>query len=248
MTPWVTRLIIANGAMFLLTYSSPALVEKLVFVPSLVLLRPWTLVTYMFLHAGLGHIFFNMLGLYFFGPRLEIELGGERFLWLYFISGITGALLSLVITPHTAILGASGAVYGVMLGFAYYWPTSLVFIYGIFPVQARILVGIMTLLSLFGGFGGSSDGTAHFAHLGGFLGGYLYVKWIAGRSRSAEFQQFTPPDATPADVEKWKTIDRGSLHEVNREELDRILDKISASGVHSLTLAEREFLNRFSTQ
>jgi membrane associated rhomboid family serine protease len=247
MTRWVTRLIIANAAVFLLTSASPAITEKLMFVPVLVLSRPWTLVTYMFLHAGFGHIFFNMLGLFFFGPRLELELGSSRFLWLYFLSGIMGALLSLFISPHAAIVGASGAVYGVMMGFAYFWPVEPIYIYGIFPIQARWLVVIMTGLSLFGGFGGAADGTAHFAHLGGFLGGYLYLRFSGGR-----IAQATPIAAVPvpsaADLSRWRGISRDGLHEVNRDELDRILDKISASGVQSLSPKEREFLDRFSNQ
>jgi membrane associated rhomboid family serine protease len=247
MTRWVTRLIIANAAVFLLTSASPALTEKLMFVPALVLVRPWTIVTYMFLHAGFGHIFFNMLGLFFFGPRLELELGETRFLWLYFLSGIMGAILSLFVAPHAAIVGASGAVYGVMMGFAYLWPTEPIYIYGIFPIQARWLVVIMTGLSLFGGFGGSADGTAHFAHLGGFLGGYLYLK-ISGRRITAAETASAIPAPSAADLTRWQSISRDGLHEVNREELDRILSKISTSGVTSLTPTERDFLDRFSRQ
>jgi len=247
MTRWVIRLIIANAAVFLLTAASPAITEKLMFVPALVLARPWTIVTYMFLHAGFGHIFFNMLGLFFFGPRLELEMGSTRFLWLYFLSGIMGAILSLFISPHAAIVGASGAVYGVMMGFAYFWPTEPIYIYGIFPIQARWLVVIMTGLSLFGGFGGAADGTAHFAHLGGFLGGYLYLKF-AGRRLPPGTPQAAVAPPGPADLSRWRSISRDGLHAVNREELDRILDKISASGIENLTANEREFLERFSRQ
>ena len=247
MTQWVTRLIIANVAVFILTLASPLFADFLTFDTALVLTRPWTVVSYMFVHAGFGHIFFNMLGLFFFGPRLELTLGSSRFLWLYFISGIAGAVLSMFIGPHTRIVGASGAVYGVMMGFAYFWPLEPIYIYGIFPIQARILVMIMTALSLFGGFGGGGDGVAHFAHLGGFLGGYLYLKFSEGRTRGAKFQkEAAVPEASPADLEKWRSIPRDNMHEVNREELDRILDKISASGIGSLSPTERDFLNRFS--
>src|SRR5438105_718979 len=153
MTPWVLRLIIANLVFFFITTASPALMSLLTFVPAYILLRPWTLVTYMFLHGGMGHIFFNMLSLFFFGPRLELVLGGQRFLLLYFISGIAGALLSFVFTPFASIIGASGAVFGVMLGFAYYWPREPIYVWGIFPIQARWLVMGMTALSIYGGIG-----------------------------------------------------------------------------------------------
>ena len=88
MTPWVIRLIVANVVVFFLEASVPGVKGWGELVPALMLVRPWTLVTYMFLHAGAGHILFNMLGLYFFGPRLEVRLGGSRFLALYFTSGI----------------------------------------------------------------------------------------------------------------------------------------------------------------
>jgi len=249
MTPWVTRLIIANVIMFILTSALPALTSQLMFVPALVIVRPWTLITYMFLHAGFFHILFNMLALFFFGPRLELHIGERQFLWLYFLSGIMGAILSIFFTPHTAIVGASGAIFGVMLGFAFYWPTEPIYIYGILPISARWLVVIMTALSLFGGFGGMSDGTAHFAHLGGFLGGYLYLKWMSATSRAARFQrQFEKPQAGSSDVERWKNISRERLHPVNREELDRLVNKINTTGVQSLTPLERDFLDRFSQQ
>ena len=247
MTPWVTRLIIANGILFILCQINPAIVEHFILIPAFIVSRPWTIVTYMFLHAGFGHIFFNMLSLFFFGPRLELVLGGRRFLILYFFSGIMGAGLSFFFTPHAAILGASGAVYGVMLGFAYYWPKELLYVWGMFPVQARWLVAAMTALSLFGGFGIGSAGIAHFAHLGGFVGGFLYLRWIDSSVRAAQSQRKVEVKTiSEANIKKWSTIDREKLHSVNREEYDRIWGKINATGAGSLTPSEQEFMERFS--
>jgi membrane associated rhomboid family serine protease len=247
MTPWVTRLIIANVVMFILTMIAPAMTDLLILVPALIVVRPWTLVSYMFLHAGLWHLLFNMLGLYFFGPRLELELGGKHFILLYMISGIAGGLLSFV-TPSAAILGASGAVFGVLLGFARYWPRDSIYLWGILPIEARWLVVIMAVLSLIGGFGGSRDHIAHFAHLGGFLGGYLFLRWRDGHTRAARFQtMMSPTPVTGADVQRWNSIDRKKLHEVNRAELDRVLAKLDSSGVAGLTESEKEFLDRFSS-
>ena len=248
MTHWVARLIVANIIVFLLTTLFPAMMDLLALVPAWVLVRPWTLLTYMFLHAGLWHLLFNMLGLYFFGPRLEAELGSRDFLLLYAISGIMGGLLSFL-TPEAAIVGASGAVFGVLLGFARRWPRESIYVWGILPIEARWLVVLMTALSLLGGFGGGRDGIAHFAHLGGFAGGYVFLRWRDRHTRAARFEaQAAPLRASTADVERWKSIDRQRLHEVNRAELDRIMEKISASGAESLTLAEREFLERFSSR
>jgi len=245
-TPWVLRLIIANVAVFLATMASPELFRALMLVPALALTRPWTLVTYMFLHGGIGHILFNMLGLYFFGPRLEERLGGRHFLGLYFASGISGALLSFL-TPNSAIVGASGAVFGIFLASAIYWPRERVYIWGILPVESRVLVAVMTILALYGGFSGSSGGIAHFAHLGGFAGGYLYLKWASWSSPAARFKRrSTPSAARSVDLEQWSRIRREDLHPVNREELDRVLAKIDVSGAGSLNDEERAFLNRFS--
>lgn len=246
MTRWVTRLIIANVATFALSTLRPALTSALMLVPAYVLIRPWTLVTYMFLHGGLWHLLFNMLGLFFFGPRLELELGSRQFLWLYFISGIMGAVLSFL-TPFSAIIGASGAVFGVFLGFAYYWPREQINVWGIFPIEARLLVIIMTALSLFGGFGVGGGGVAHFAHLGGFAGGFLYLRWLERHTRAAKFRaKLTVSTPGSADIDRWATIRREELHEVNRAELDRIREKIKTDGVEKLTPEERTFLDRFS--
>jgi membrane associated rhomboid family serine protease len=223
------------------------------FIPRLFLIRPWTIVTYMFLHAGIWHLVFNMLALYFFGPRLESRLGGRQFLYLYFISGIMGALLSVFFSPNAAIIGASGAVFGVLLGFARYWPRERIYIWGVLPIEARALVVVATIVSLYFGFRGGGN-VAHFAHLGGFLGGFLYLKWWGRRSPAARFKAKAqaPVRAKSAgghtDVNRWQRINREEMHPVNQEELDRVLDKIGASGVGSLTNDERDFLERFSHQ
>jgi membrane associated rhomboid family serine protease len=239
------RLIAANVVMYVLTSVTPGLTNMLMLVPALALTAPWTVVTYMFVHANLWHLLFNMLGLFFFGPRLELELGGRDFLLLYFLSGIGGALLSFL-TPYVAIVGASGAVFGVLLGFARYWPREQIMIWGIIPVEARLMVIIMTVLSLIGGFGGGGD-VAHFAHLGGFAGGLLFLMWRDRNTRAARFKSaLTPPPVRPADMERWSRIDRARLHEVNRAELDRIMVKMQ-TGAERLTPDERAFLDRFSS-
>jgi len=246
MNSWTLRLIIANVAFYFLTEASPGLMNAMALVPAHVMVRPWTLVSYMFMHGGFTHILFNMLGLYFFGPRLEEELGGSRFLILYFISGLMGALLSFL-TPNVAIIGASGAVYGIFLGFAYFWPRERIFIWGVIPIEARWLVIVMTALSVFGGFGVGESNTAHLAHLGGFAGSFLYLKW-AGRRPSRAFM-INPMSTTAPEkstLERWARIESGKLHEVNRGELERIRTKIMTHGVESLAQQEIAFLDRFS--
>ena len=130
----------------------------LAFVPSQALTRPWTVITYMFLHGGFGHILFNMLALFFFGPRVESRLGSRRFATLYFVSGIMGAVLSIFFAPHVPIIGASGAVFGVMLAFARFWPRDQILIWGILPVEARVMVIAMTAMAVVFGFTGDAIG------------------------------------------------------------------------------------------
>ena len=242
MTPLVQRFLISNVLIFFVQQTMPGLDRSLVLVPALLLARPWTLVTYMFLHAGFTHILFNMLGLYFFGPRVEQRIGSSRFFALYMISGITGGLLSFY-TPMVAIVGASGAIFGVLLAYARFWPRDQMLIWGIIPIEVRWLVLIYTLISLLG----IGSGVAHFAHLGGFLGAFLYLLWLERSAGARKFRKVAtaPPPAKDATLGNWRNVNRASIHAVNKEEVDRILDKISASGLASLTPQERLFLSNF---
>jgi membrane associated rhomboid family serine protease len=245
-TPWVQRLLIANVVMFFLQQALPGVTGALVLVPRELLVHPWTLVTYMFIHGGLMHILFNMLALYFFGPRVEQRIGSERFFALYFIGGIAGGLLSLFFTPYAHILGASGAIYGLLLAYARFWPRDQIYIWGIIPVEVRWLVIFYTILSLWGGFSGGS-GVAHFAHLGGFVGAYLYLLFIERHQGTKRFRRTAtaPPPSKDAMLGNWRNVDRQNVHAVNKDEVDRILDKISATGLNSLTPQERTFLSNF---
>ncbi|HET7186830.1 MAG TPA: rhomboid family intramembrane serine protease [Gemmatimonadaceae bacterium] len=242
MTSWVQRFLIANVLIFFVQQTMPGLDRSLVLVPALLLARPWTLVTYMFLHAGFTHILFNMLGLYFFGPRVEQRIGSSRFFALYMISGITGGLLSFY-TPMVSIVGASGAIFGVLLAYARFWPRDQMLIWGIIPIEVRWLVLIYTLISLLG----IGTGVAHFAHLGGFLGAFLYLLWMERSAGARKFRKVAtaPPPAKDATLGNWRNVNRAGIHAVNKEEVDRILDKISASGLASLTPQERLFLSNF---
>jgi len=248
MTTWVLRLIVVNVGVFLLTAANPRLLGLLAFVPRFALQQPWTILTYQFAHAGVGHLLFNMLGLFFFGPRLEERLGGRHFLGLYFASGFAGALLSFL-NFGTPIVGASAAIFGVFLGFARYWPHERVYIWGVLPVEARVLVVVMTVLALFGGFGFGGGGVAHFAHLGGFLGGWMYLRWAGWSSPAARFQRRAAAPAVRAgDVERWRRTNRENLHPINRAEFDRVMAKLEEHGSGSLTSEERALLNRFSPE
>jgi membrane associated rhomboid family serine protease len=244
-TPVVSALLIANVAAFVLQQAQPELANAFVFVPALALQRPWAVVTYMFLHGDLMHLLFNMLALFFFGPRVEDRIRSRPFAILYFVSGITGALLSVAFSPSSPIIGASGGVFGVMLAFAYFWPHERIFIWGVLPVPARMLVIFTTLFALWSGFGGAAGGIAHFAHLGGYLGAFLYLRWLERKRLAFKRKATAPPPEAVRRVANYKAIDLASMHEVNRGEVNRILDKISAQGLGSLTPQETAFLSNF---
>lgn len=245
MTPWVLRILIATVLMFFVQQTVPGATSLLYLVPTQVLARPWTIVTYMFLHAGFGHIFWNMLGLYFFGPRVESRMGSQRFLTLYLVSGVVGALFSVLLAPRNPILGASGAVLGVLMAFARFWPRERLYIWGVLPIEARWLVIIYAAIDIMGFNGFGRLGVANVAHLGGFAGALLYLLFLERRQGARRFQQAATPRVAESALGNWRNVDRGSIHAVNREEVDRILDKISASGLASLTPQERQFLSNF---
>lgn len=266
MTPWVTRLLVANIAIYLVVRGVPAslgnsIANALVFRPGAVLQTPWTPITYMFLHADFGHLFGNMLGLFFFGPKLEERLGAKDFLTLYFAAGIGGALfesvLALFVGP-VAMVGASAGVFGVLAGFAYFWPRQTIILFPIpIPVQAWILVGVYVVWSLYAGLTSAAvgGGVAHFAHLGGAAVGFGFLRWSEWRRGAAkrEFQaglnQGSKQKGFVSDrlsMERWKGISIDSLHELNREEVERLLAKAKAGGAASLTQSERQFMDRMA--
>ncbi len=258
LTKWVGRLIGANVALFFLTSFNDDLALLLALYPPDALVRPWTVVTYMFVHAGFAHLFFNMIGLAFFGPRLESRLGSRSFLLLYFLAGLGGAVLSFAFARDAAVVGASGAVYGVLMGFAMFWPHERMIVFPIpVPMEARVVIGGYLVLSLLQGAGGFSSGIAHFAHLGGAAFAYLYLKWSAWRTGAAkrDFQQKMRPDATPRGVvgdqvavARWRGISVAGMHELNRGEVERLLAKAERDGAGSLTQSERDFMDRMSVR
>jgi membrane associated rhomboid family serine protease len=248
MTPWVSRLIIANILVFVVQLTFRGTTQLLAFVPALLLERPWTIFTYMFAHstAGLTHVLFNMLGLFFFGPRVEARLGSPQFIRMYLIAGVAGGLLSWIVTPYAPIVGASGAVFGVQLAFAKFYPRDKIFIWGVIPVEARVLVVIMTVVSLYGGLSGGG-GIAHFAHLGGYVGAWLYLRRVEKRTPSAQWQaKLAGPPADSIAIGDWKGVNLEKVHELNRDEVQRILTKIESQGERSLTSQERVFLGHFT--
>lgn len=140
---------------------------------------PWQLVTYMFLHGGFFHLLLNMLALWMFGAELENTWGQKRFLTYYMLCGVGAGLCNLLIAPlFTTVgptVGASGAIYGILVAFGYLFPNRNIYIYGLIPVKAKYLVILYMLIELFSVAGGSNSGIAHMAHLGGGVIGLIYL-------------------------------------------------------------------------
>ena len=156
-------------------------------------LAVWQLVTFNFLHSGLGHIFFNMFSLWIFGGDLERRFGRRRFLIFLAVAGI-GSGLSMLLTStrmQIPVVGASGIVYGVLLAYGVTYPNRVVYLYFLFPMKVKHLVLIFGGIELLASISGSNSGVAHLAHLGGMLFGgvYLYYDRIYMRARERYYQR-----------------------------------------------------------
>ena len=186
LSPVLKALIGANVVMFVLTAFVPVLRDYLGMVPALVLRRfwVWQIATYMFLHGGIFHILFNMLALWMFGTELERIWGTRYFLKFYFVTGIGAGALTVLFSllpfefarqvQHSVIIGASGAIYGLLLAYAIYFPDRPILLV-VFPVPAKIAVAILGGIALFSSLS-ESGGTANATHLGGLLVAYLFLK------------------------------------------------------------------------
>jgi membrane associated rhomboid family serine protease len=191
MTPGVKLLLIANVVAFLVKWIVPDVVYYFGLTPALVFGRLWLWqpVTYLFLHDGPLHLLFNMLVLWMFGVDLERRWGQQAFLRYYFVCGIGAGLCSLLASflpidvadalSRIPTIGASGGVYGLLLAYGLLFPDRIIYLF-IFPVPARIYVIIAGALVLWSSIQDRSGNTAHFAHLGGMLFGYVYLTWGRG--------------------------------------------------------------------
>lgn len=243
--------------------------------------KPYQFVTYMFMHGNFAHLFFNMFALWMFGNAIENAWGSKRFLIYYMVCGIGAGLIqelvqyievsttlqgydSVKIAANQIVsmadylnmmttVGASGAVYGILLAFGMTWPESRIYIYFAIPIKAKWFVIIYGLLELFSGFRGV-DNVAHFAHLGGMIFGLILIlywrrdeykdkfesKFKIRRNKnynSGDYQSYSRP----------KTDEQYNQERAdNQKKIDEILDKISKNGYESLTKEEKDFLFRQS--
>jgi membrane associated rhomboid family serine protease len=192
MTPAVKVLIVTNVVLYVINLIvGDIMTLRLGLSPQAVFeqLALWQPFTYMFLHStsSMGHILINMLALWMFGTELERTWGTRFFTKYYLITGVGAAATSLLLSLfiggvyYSVTVGASGAIYGLLLGYGMYFPTRPIYLYFIFPIQARYFVMIVGAIAFFSALSGPGGGVAHTAHLGGLVVGYLYLKSLRAR-------------------------------------------------------------------
>ncbi|MDP4235721.1 MAG: rhomboid family intramembrane serine protease [Bacteroidota bacterium] len=233
---------------------------------------PWQLISYMFLHGSFMHIAFNMLALWMFGLQFEVIWGPKKFLTYYFLCGLGGAVAHLLISPLLGgagpLIGASGAVFGLLIAYGLLFPDQLVFVFFMLPMKAKYAIGLFVVLEFMSV--GAADNVGHLAHLGGAVVGLIYLlatngglKLISGirmpgrnsgseswQSRSGGGGMFRKRptddddliDAEYHDIGGTVTKAHGGTRIITQEDIDRILDKIAASGYQNLSEEEREIL------
>lgn len=172
-------LVAVNVVLFFLTEALPSL-RAYLSLNTVLIIRGrmyWQFISYMFVHASLMHLLGNMLGLVFFGTAVERSLGTKQFLILYFASGaLSFAVYAAAGMNRVFLLGASGAVYAVLLVFSVLFPRALIYLWGILPIPAPILVSIFALIEIFSQLFGADSGIAHTTHLFGFAAAWIYVR------------------------------------------------------------------------
>lgn len=198
-------------------------------VPALVSqgLALWQPFTYMFLHGSFFHILFNVFALWMFGSVLENLWGTKKFVRFFFICGLGAAAFHVLLKPHSpvAVIGASGAIYGLLAAFALEFPDAIVYLYFLFPIKARTMAIALCVIEFAASFNPYSH-IANLAHLGGLLTGLAYLKiggWLGNRSQRASTEDFLHP-----------------------HEADIILEKIHTHGLASLSDHERRIIDHYS--
>ncbi len=244
LSPFIKVMLLVNGGVFVLQYIWPELTAIAGLAPARffsefpnLLYQPFT---YMFLHGGFFHLFFNMFALWMFGTEIENTWGTRRFARFYILAGLAGALLVLMVNydQPQPVIGASGAIYAV---FAAYWimfPNRHIYLYFLFPIKVKYFVpGFMILGFLFGG-----SNVAHMAHLGGALFGLIFLKmdwrWLSFGRKVKEMKY----KRQEAKLEK----NRQQAEEIMKR-VDDILDKINDVGIENISKEDRKFLEEASS-
>jgi len=241
MTPAVKMILIINIAVFLPCFLIPQ-IRRVIFewfsvfpANTLMSLQVWRIITYQFLHDGVFHILFNMLILFFFGPMLERIWGSKKFVKFYLICGACGGILYTLLVwsgfmGSGQLVGASGAIYGMLAAGAVLYPNMRVYFMGFFPIPMKALAIILAAMSLLGVIGGENAG-GQAAHLAGLAAGAVYMLWPRWQQAKNERR--------PTRV-KWES--KINQQRTFQADIDKILDKVHNEGISSLTRKEKKML------
>jgi membrane associated rhomboid family serine protease len=225
---WLIALCVAIYFLQLTVVGANDMIALLGFQARELTARWWTAVTYMFVHGGFWHVALNMYMLFLFGPRVEREWSPAEFTRFFLLCGLGGLLLHLLLFRDGAMLiGASAAVYGVALAYARRWPDDEIYLFAVIPLKVKWWIALLVLMDLVSGLTNERTGVAHFAHLGGFLTGYLYLRSMEALRSDGPRPRIKPVpdfgDETP------RAIPRGLPRQRERaDEVDDIVAKSKA--------------------
>jgi len=226
----------------------------------------WQLLTYQFMHGSFSHILFNMFMLWMFGMEIENIMGQRKFLIFYLACGFGAGLMQLLLAPVLSgglapTIGASGAVFGVMIAFAMYFPDRYIFLYFLIPVKAKYLIAILVIVEFMSV--GNQSLVAHLAHVGGAITGFIFILYDrknryqqgnvfgtfkkSGDAFSSSFKKaFRTGPSSQSEIEDAKFYDINNTKQdesnITQAQIDEILDKISKSGYQNLTDREKKIL------
>jgi membrane associated rhomboid family serine protease len=238
------------------------LIDHFGLVPGLVLQWPapefWRVATYLFLHGNIWHLVFNLFALWMFGMPVVAQWGDREFVKFFFLCGIGAAAMQLALSHGSMIptIGFSGSVYGMLVAFALLYPDAVVYVYFLIPMKAAHMAILFGLIEFFAGAAGATPGVARFAHLGGMITGYFYIRWwwvwklhLKSMFKGALERDVETVPVRPAPVARRSSREKGDARvgvAGDMTEVDRILDKILVSGLDSLTDDERGVMRRYS--
>ena len=246
----VKLLVIINIIVFILTelsgqrnmlFSSFGLVPNQVWTN----FKVWQLFTYLFVHGGFLHIFFNMFVLWMFGKDLEIQWGKNEFLLFYFTCGIGAGLMTVLFSINSIvpIVGASGAIYGLLVAYGFTYPNRMVYLYGLFPLKVKYMVLGLGVIAFFASLSANQSNVSHITHLSGMIIGVLYIYFILNwKNIKMEYYRLRLKNL------KQKTSAQNDEEVLMNKKVDDILDKLNASGWDSLTEQEEKYLTQASKE
>jgi membrane associated rhomboid family serine protease len=246
----VKLLVIINIVVFILTelsgqrnmlFSSFGLVPNQVWTN----FKVWQLFTYLFVHGGFLHIFFNMFVLWMFGKDLEIQWGKNEFLLFYFTCGIGAGLMTVLFSINSIvpIVGASGAIYGLLVAYGFTYPNRMVYLYGLFPLKVKYMVLGLGVIAFFASLSANQSNVSHITHLSGMIIGVLYIYFILNwKNIKMEYYRLRLKNL------KQKTSAQNDEEVLMKKKVDDILDKLNASGWDSLTEQEEKYLTQASKE